>query len=542
MNTPILLLPLRRWVLVLGLTLSMTGSGTAKTPDLQTALDQWLGQQPGGVAAAYVDATGVTFFNAGRFSAKDARPLTPDTQFEIGSLTKVFTAILLADAVRENKVTLASPIGMPFAATKITYLQLATHTSGLPRLPVGFMPADPVNPYADYDLTALTKAVAAAAGSAKASPAAYSNFGFAVLGEAVAGAWGESYGPLLTRRVLQPLGLNDTVVGWRSADAKRLAPGHNDAAPAGNWDMSAFAPAGALVSTPRDLARFVQACLRQAETPLAAVLADTLQPRVAGESPALRIGLGWMIEQRGESMIVWHNGGTGGFRSFLAFDAAAKRGVVLLTNHTTGLEDLGFALVAGQQPAPPKTPAAPTEELKEYLGNYPLAPSFVMAVTADGGQLLLQATNQPRLGLTRVAADRYSVGGAAAEVSFDRDAAGKVAGLVLHQGGADRRAPRLAPGEVPVEPKEVSLTAAQLADYVGSYQLGPVAFSVTLETTQLMAQLTGQPRFPIFASAKDEFFLKVVNAQLSFVRDGSGKVTALILHQNGLDQRAERAP
>ncbi len=542
MNTPILLLPLRRWVVVLALPLSMTSSGTAKTPDLQTALDQWLGQQPGGVAAAYVEATGVTFFNAGRFSAKDARPLTPDTQFEIGSLTKVFTAILLADAVRENKVTLKSLIGVPFAATKITYLQLATHTSGLPRLPVGFMPADPVNPYADYDLTALTKAVAAAAGSAKASPAAYSNFGFAVLGQAVAGAWGESYGPLLTRRVLQPLGLNDTVVDWRSADAKRLAPGHNDAGPAGNWDMSAFAPAGALVSTPRDLARFVQACLRQSDTTLAAVLAETLQPRVPGESRTLRIGLGWMIEQRGESMIVWHNGGTGGFRSFLAFNAAAKRGVVLLTNHTTGLEDLGFALVVGQQPAPPKTPAAPTERLKEYLGNYPLAPSFVMAITADGGQLFLQATNQPRLGLTRVAADRYSVGGAAAEVSFERDTAGKVGGLVLHQGGTNQRAPRLAPGEVPVGPKEVSLTAAQLADYVGSYQLGPVAFNVTLEATQLMAQLTSQPRFPIFASAKDEFFLKVVNAQLSFVRDGSGKVAALILHQNGLDQRAERAP
>jgi len=526
----------------LALALLTTATGFAKTPDVQTALDQWLGSQPGGVAAACVDAGGVTFFNAGRFSAKDARRLTPDTQFEIGSLTKVFTAILLADAVREKQVTLEARIGAPFAPGKITYLQLATHTAGLPRMPAGFISGDPANPYAEHDLASLTRDFAGAAASARESPAAYSNFGFAVLGQAVAGAWNETYAALLTRRVLQPLGLNDTVVGWRGADAQRLAPGHNEAGPTANWELNAFAPAGALVSTTRDLARFVQAYLGLADTPLAPVLAETVRPRVAGEGPSLRIGLAWMIQQRGGSTIVWHNGGTGGYRSFVAFDAAAKRGVVLLTNHTTGLEALGFALVAGQMPEPPKAPAAPADGLTEYLGNYPLAPSFVMAVTAEGGQLFLQATNQPRLLLNRVAADRFSVGGVAAEVSFERDAAGKIAALVLHQNGANQRAPRLAPGETPSGPKEISLPAAQLADYVGSYQLGPVALTVTLDGTQLGVQLTGQPRFPVFASAKDEFFWKVVNAQLSFIRNGAGKIVALVLHQNGVDQRAERLP
>lgn len=520
---------------------AVTLGARGMTPEeTQAQLVQWLGEQPGGVAAAYVDARGVTFANAGKFSAGDARPITSDTEFEIGSVTKVFTALLLAESVSAGKVTLDAKVGAPFAASGISYEQLATHTSGLPRLPKDFAASDAANPYVGQDLEALAKSFAAEAPGAKnPGKSEYSNFGFAVLGQALAKAWGGSYEAVLRERVLQPLGLRETATAWREVDASRMAPGHDEQGPTGHWDLNAYAPAGALVSTTRDLARFVQAALGLVDNPLAPALHETLQPRAETESAGRRVGLAWMIEKSGE---VWHNGGTGGFRSVVILDPVKRAGVVVLTNHTRGVENLGKALLAGTPlPAEPaKRTAPPAEALRAYVGNYPLAPSFVIAVTADGEALFLQATNQPRLALRRESADRFAVVGVEAAVSFERDANGGVVALVLHQGGRDQRAPRLAPGEKPAAPREMAMTPEELNAYVGRYQLGAATFTVKREDARLLVQLTGQPFFQVFASAKDEFFYKVVNAQLSFVRDDKGKVVALVLHQNGANPRAEK--
>ena len=479
------------------------------------------------------------FATAGKFSSTDSRAITPDTQFEIGSVTKVFTALLLADAVAAQKMRLEDAVGKPFAPSKVTFLQLATHTSGLPRMPADFPAADPLNPYAEADGKMLAKSFATAASSATRSETAnYSNFGFAVLGQAVAAGWEKPYAAALRERVLAPLDLNDTVATWRDADARRLAPAHNEQGPARNWDMNAFAPAGALVSTTRDLAKFLQACLGFARTPLAAMLADTARPRVGDSSAPTQTGLAWIVEQRGASTIVWHNGGTGGYRSFVGYDATGRAGVAVLTNHTTSLDALGMALLERRE-LPARRATEASSNAKAYLGNYPLAPSFVIAVTAEGEALFLQATGQPRLKLRPLAADRFATLGVDAEVSFERDASGQVTALVLHQGGIDQRAPRLAAGAAVAQPKEAALTAAELDEYVARYRLETVEFVVTRDGARLLVQLTGQPSAQVFASAKDEFFYKVVNAQISFVRE-QGKVAALVLHQGGSNQRAER--
>jgi len=513
----------------------------AEAPKTMPAtLAQWLGAQPGGVAAAYVDANGVTFASAGRFSASDPRPMTPDTEFEIGSVSKVFTALLLADGVQAGKVTLDAKVGAPFAASGITYGQLATHTSGLPRLPGDFTSSDPANPYAEQDLAALTKSFEAEARRAKVTTESdYSNFGFAVLGQALAQTWGVGYEAALRERVLRPLGLRDTATAWREADATRLAPGHDAQGAAAHWDLRAYAPAGALVSTTRDLARFVQVSLGFVETPLSAALQDTLRPRVPMDSSARRVGLAWIVEPDG---LVWHNGGTGGFRSVVMLDPTKRVGVVVLTNHSRGVEALAKALLTGVPPAEtaPRTVAPVAEALRGYPGNYPLAPSFVMAVTAEGGTLFLQATNQPRLKLRRESGDRFSVEGVEAAITFERGADGQVAALVLHQGGRDQRAPRLAPGEKPAAPKEVALAPEVLDAYAGRYRIGGATFTVKREENRLLVQLTGQPFFQVFASGPDEFFYKVVEARISFVRGADGRVEALVLHQNGTNPRAER--
>lgn len=423
-----------------------TSLSAAPRPDLQDALTEWRGPQPGGIAAAYVDETGVTFFNAGHFSDQNTALITAETQFEIGSLSKVFTALLLADSILVDKVAVDQPVGPPFARSQITYRQLATHTSGLPSLPPKLLPADLANPYADQDLPALVEAFDSLSASARKGPSAYSNLGFAVLGQAVAGAWGESYEELLTRRVLQPMGLNDTKVGWRNADMKRLAPGHGLGGPAKNWDLNAYEPAGALVSTSADLSRFIQACLGFVDTPLAQAVAETSRGIEAGEMKGSAIGLAWIVEIQGSSEIVWHNGGTGGYRSFMGYNRTRKFGVILLANRTEELDSLGLALLSDRLPTPEKKQEA-AETLKEFLGDYPLSPSFVMTVTANGEQLFVQATHQPRLELIPLAPDRYQVKEVEAEITFERDREHQVEALTLHQNGAHQRAQRQARGQ-----------------------------------------------------------------------------------------------
>ena len=120
-----------------------------------------------------------------------------------------------------------------------------------------------------------------------------------------------------------------------------------------------------------------------------------------------------------------------------------------------------------------------------------------------------------------------------------RDPNGVVNGLVLHQNG-DRAAPKLSVSELPPELQGIALDAATLGDYVGKYRFNFGILDVALNRDHLEAQLTGQPTFPIFASAKDRFFYKIVDAQLDFERDSGGKVVAVVLHQNGRDMRAPR--
>ncbi len=424
----------------------VTGLAAKPPVDIDQALKDWLADRPGGVAAAWIDADGVTYFAAGKFSATDVRPVTADTEFEIGSLSKVFTALLLADAVEAGKVKLDAPLGPPFEGSAITYRQLATHTSGLPRMATDFAAADTDDPYADAKLDDLVRSFHIAARTAKPGPSSYSNFGFAVLGHAVATAWGRPYGEVLTERILTPLGLRDTRLAWQEADPARLAPGHSDAGPVHNWTLSAYTPAGGLVSTVRDLARFVQENLGMVDTTLAKVLTQAVQPQVGRGGEGKQVALAWNLDRRGDRMATWHNGSTGGYHSFLAFNPEKKQGIVLLTNHHAALDPLGMTLLGGRMPV------------------------------------------------------------------------------------------------VPPAPKEAVLSVAELDDYAGHYLLGAATFTVTRVGNHLLAKLATQPAVRIYASAKDEFFYSAVNAQLSFKRGADGKVAAVIVHQNGIDRRAERVP
>ena len=491
---------------------------------------------------------------AGFGQLADGRAPDGDTVFEIGSVTKTFTALLLAHEVEAKAVSLDTPVATLLPDFKIpsrhgkpiTLGLLAEQFSGLPRLPGNLQPADLGNPYADYGRDRLEAFLAGY--NLPRDPGAayeYSNLGFGLLGEALAQRARLSYGELLQREVLAPLGMRSSGAELTSALRARLAPGHDEEGRAArHWRWDVLAGAGTLLSTGDDMSRYLQANMGLLKTPLAAAMRLAHEPRrdIGGGD---RIGLAWMTHHTAQGDVIWHNGETGGYSSFIGFTGDGRRGVVILTSATGAPQDLGFAALLPSAPLPVvrKAIAVSPAQLDVYVGQYTLAPGVALNVFRRAGQLFAQATGQGAFPLFASAPDAFFARVAPITIDFERAADGKVGALTLHQNGHDAHAPRTDSVAATDGTPSVKLDPAVLHDYVGRYALGAGAeFAITVEHDQLCAQLTGQAAYPVYAKAKDHFFYTMVDAQLDFERDTAGKVVALVLHQNGQAQRAPRQP
>jgi len=261
----------------------------------------------------------------------------PRTIFEIGSVTKVFTALLLADMAERGEVRLSDPAAryLPGGTGPVTLADLATHTSGLPRLPRGLRWSaltHPRDPYAGYPAARLVRvARRSLRASSRPNAYAYSNYGYGLLGYLLGQAAGSSYQALVAERICGPLGLADTTFEVPSAGRDRMARGHARGRPVPGWHMGALAAAGGLHSTAADLAKLLSACLAvPAGTALDAAIRATLQPRVG--IPSGQIGLAWHLTVRGDRELIWHNGMTGGYSAVIAFDPVRSLGVAALAN------------------------------------------------------------------------------------------------------------------------------------------------------------------------------------------------------------------
>jgi len=263
----------------------------------------------------------------------------PQTIFQIGSVTKVFTALLLADMAERGEVRLSDPAasylpGLPGGTSPVTLADLATHTSGLPRLPRSLLWSallHPRDPYVGYPAARFVRAARRAlrAGSG-GSPYVYSNFGYGLLGYLLGQAAGTAYQTLVTARICGPLGLSDTIFAVPRPSRDRMAQGYRRGRAVPDWQLGTLAGAGALYSTAADLARFLQACLTPATTLLEPAIRATLTPR--WPIPGGEIGLAWHHARRGDHSIIWHNGMTGGFSAMVAFDPVQTLSVAALAN------------------------------------------------------------------------------------------------------------------------------------------------------------------------------------------------------------------
>lgn len=407
-----------------------------------------------GIVVGVVDGDGARYFSYGRTALTAGAPVTERTVFEIGSISKVFTALALADMAVHGLVGLDDPVQryLPDSVRvpsrnghEITLRLLSAQRSGLPRLPGNLAPADPANPYADYgsgrlyaflDGYTLTR-----------DPGAsyeYSNLGVGLLGLALARRAGTSYEDLVLQRVARPLRLSDTRVTLTADQRARLARGHAGGREVPNWDLDALAGAGALRSTAADLTRFLAAAAGLARTPLDS--AFRLTEAIQGDAgPTMRIGLGWHVIGRDTSTVYWHNGGTGGYHAFIGFDPRRRIGVVVLSNSDQSIDDIGFHLLDPGSPLAVvrATVALPPESLEAYVGGYQLAPGFVLSIRRGSDGLLAQATGQPAYPIFPSARDEFFYRVVDAQLSFVRDTTGRVASVILHQNGRDVPGPRI---------------------------------------------------------------------------------------------------
>lgn len=408
-----------------------------------------------------IDANGRRVVAYGSLAKDDPRPLNGDTVFEIGSMTKVFTSLVLMDMVQKSEVAVTDPVAkfLPADAKvperggkKITLQDLATQSSGLPRMPTNFKPANPDNPYADYTPELLYAFLSGYQLTREiGAQFEYSNLGVGLLGHALSLRAGMSYDAMVQARVLRPLGMTSTGVTFTPEMKARLATGHGASlAPAANWDLNALAGAGALRSSANDMLTFLAANLGYVKTPLAAAMAAQLSiRRPAG--PPMEIAYNWFVATKNGKSIIWHNGGTGGYRSFMGFDPDARAGVVVLANFDTpvGVDDIGRHLLNATLPlAKVEAPrvheeiATDPKTFDRYVGIYLLAPAVTITVTREADQLYAQLTGQQKFPVFPEGEGKFFFKVVDAQLSFGVDAEGKATQVTLHQNGRDQVAKR----------------------------------------------------------------------------------------------------
>lgn len=437
------------------LTLSfllISGAPGASLPDslrdyLQSRVDA---DDHPGIVVGVADADGQAFLSVGRVDQKtDAQLVDERTLFELGSISKTFTALLFQLAVDGKTIKETDPasgfmpadLALPPKTSNITLLELATHSSGLPRMPDNFKPANPRNPYADYTQAQFYQWLRGVELGEKRFQ--YSNAGMGWLGQILAGKAGTSYEALVKAWIITPCALTDTGIELTGEQKARAATPHQDGKPIPMWDIPTLAGAGALRGTAEDVLRWSALHAGLIESPLKGAMERVQRPRVSAGKRGAKVACGWMIQPSRNGNIVWHNGGTGGTRTWTGFNRKTRRAAVVLANSSVTVDDIGMHLLDADVP------------------------------------------------LRKV-----------------------------H--------------------KQVRLAKAKLEKCEGTYSFGDAELHVTVVDDRLGVQLTGQGVNPAYPESETRYFMRVVDAQLTFEEGANGQMKAVVLHQNGIDQRAER--
>jgi D-alanyl-D-alanine-carboxypeptidase/D-alanyl-D-alanine-endopeptidase len=403
-----------------------------------------------GIVVGIVDEQGARVVAYGHARRGSDELVDGNSVFEIGSITKVFTALLLADMVVKREVQLHDPIAKYVPASvksprakDITLLHLARHTAGLPSFPDNLKRVDPGHPFDGYTNEALFAFLDGyKTRLAVGTHHSYSNYGAALLGEVLARRAQRDFETAMRERILAPVGMTRTGFALTPELRAAHALGHSTRGrPLRLGGPRGMLGSGALRSTVNDLLVFVQANLGLRETSLSTAMRATHRTDADRQMPDLPMGLGWFHMDIGETRMVWHSGGTSGFRSFVGLDPARRRGVVVLSNSDNDVANIGIHLLEDSvplhRPSPPREFTAIVVDatlLDEYVGTYKRTrdQSEFIAFTREGNQLMARNRRET----TRVFAESpttFFTEDMEDWGTFTRDAAGRVDGMTWYR-------------------------------------------------------------------------------------------------------------
>ncbi|MBP6530130.1 MAG: serine hydrolase [Burkholderiales bacterium] len=433
-------------------------------------------KQAVGIAVVITEGANVRVVTHGHTSLNKTDAITGDTLFEVGSITKTFTTLLLADMVLKGEVKLDDPVerwlpqgvlGLKLrdhTGAPIRLVDLATHRSGLPRLPNNMVNGTSHDPYVDYREQQLLlylkeREVAIESDGGKTTKKrdeayAYSNLGMGLLGYTLARAANTTYANLLQTRVLTPLGLTSTYLTVPRSETGRYSAGHYldkgvTLRGARHWRFDVIAPAGALSMSAKDIARYGQAASGAIDTPLREAF-ELAQKRYGdGISPMNPTGLAWILAPLNGRTVVNHDGMTGGFAASLWVDPERKSSVAVLSNASAAVLDIGLHLI--EPSIPLKNLAAmraiavavDAKLMAQYVGTYALSPSFSVTIRLRDGKLFGQATGQGEFEIFGKNNSTFFARITPLEIVFEDVKDGKAGSFSLTQGGNTRKATRV---------------------------------------------------------------------------------------------------
>jgi CubicO group peptidase (beta-lactamase class C family) len=471
------------------------------------------------------------------------------TKFRIGSMTKQFTAASILLLEERGKLSTGDLVkkympDAPAAWDKVTIYNLLTHTSGIPSF----------TSFPDYRTSEGTPTTPKAlVDRFRDKPLEfqpgekwnYSNSGYVLLGYLLEKISGQTYVDFVTENIFKPVGMKDSGYDSNSAVILHRASGYsprpNGPVNAGYIDMTIPFSAGALYSTTHDLLLWEHA-LFGGKVLSAASLKKMTTPYKEN------YGCGLMITTARGHLQYEHGGGIEGFNTEMAYYPDDKLTVIVLANLNGGAPgEIARKLAAvthGEKvvlQSERKEITVPREILAKYVGSYELTPGIFITMSLDGDKFFTQLTGQPKFEVFAETEKDFFLKVVDAQLTFETDGQGKVTDVVLHQNGRDQTAKRSETGPPPPkEHKEVAIDPKILDNYVGSYELAPnFILTVTREGDHLFTQATGQKKVEVFPESDHDFFLKVVDAQITFETDSQGKATGVVLHQGG-DHPARR--
>lgn len=517
-------------------------------------------QIPGISIAMVEEGQPPAFYNFGQVSPDSAsEAVNARTLYEIGSITKTFTASLYAILMQHPDYVEAFPNGadtpvntllarinadtelrLPeFEGDAITFKHLLTHHSGLPRLPQNMTPAADDDPYRDYTRAQLVESITTLElTQAPGSQFAYSNLGFMLLGHVSELLTGQDYDELISAYITEPLDMQATARLSESFSLENAATPTMNGEVVSRWRFEELRGLGELYSHARDMARYLQVQLGQIEYAYADALQQT-HAQAAEIEEDFNLGLGWFREASAGHTIISHGGGTGGFRSYAAFHPESGRGIAVLSNSGSDVADIARHLLHPEAELRPLPDTSPQDEelLSKITGLYISDILPMLTVSQQEGILTAQLEGQPSFALEPVESDEGAIifqnrnFGVELEFMFD-DSASRADGAELRQAG--QRFQFSYTEEAPAGPQEISLSTDEMKVYEGSYDAAVgMSYEIFLDGERLMARLTGQPAAQIFPEGNDRFFYKMVPAALEFRRDANGVIEAVELHQGG---------